>query len=131
MEKKRILVVDDEVNITSMIKTRLEYTGEYEVMTLSDAKDIVLEVRSFKPDCILLDLLMPEIGGIEVCQMLNNDPLGITIPIIVISALDKNVDKIKAYKLGVVDYLTKPFEAQGLLHAVEKALKSRQQKLSR
>lgn len=129
MEKKRILVVDDEVNITSMIKTRLEYTGEYEVMTLFDAKDIVLEVRSFKPDCILLDLLMPEIGGIEVCQMLNNDPLGITIPIIVISALDKNVDKIKAYKLGVVDYLTKPFEAQALLHAVEKALKSRQQRL--
>ena len=45
MEKKRILVVDDEINITSMIKTRLEYTGEYEVMTLSDAKDIVLEAR--------------------------------------------------------------------------------------
>ena len=128
MEKKRILVVDDEVNITSMIKTRLEYTGEYEVRTLSDAKNIVLEVRTFKPDCILLDLLMPEIGGIEVCQMLNNDPLGITIPIIVISALDKNVDKIKAYKLGVVDYLTKPFEAQALLHVVEKAVKFRQPK---
>ena len=129
MEKKRILVVDDEVNITGMIKTRLEYAGEYEVMTLSDAKDIISRVRSFKPDCILLDLLMPEIGGIEVCQMLNNDPLGITIPIIVISALDKNVDKIKAYKLGVVDYLTKSFEAKALLYAVEKALKSRQQKL--
>jgi len=128
MEKKRILVVDDEVNITSMIKTRLEYTGEYEVRTLSDAKNIVLEVRTFKPDCILLDLLMPEIGGIEVCQMLNNDSLGITIPIIVISALDKNVDKIKAYKLGVVDYLTKPFEAQALLHVVEKAVKFRQPK---
>ena len=128
MEKKRILVLDDEVNITSMIKTRLEYTGEYEVRTLSDAKNIVLEVRAFKPDCILLDLLMPEIGGIEVCQMLNNDPLGITIPIIVISALDKNVDKIKAYKLGVVDYLTKPFEAGALLYAVEKAVKSRQPK---
>lgn len=124
MEKKRILVLDDEVNITSMIKTRLEYTGEYEVRTLSDAKNIVLEVRTFKPDCILLDLLMPEIGGIEVCQMLNNDPLGITIPIIVISALDKNVDKIKAYKLGVVDYLTKPFEAETLLYAVSKAVKS-------
>ncbi|MDO8749491.1 MAG: response regulator [Candidatus Omnitrophota bacterium] len=128
MEKKRILVLDDEVNITSMIKTRLEYTGEYEVRTLSDAKNIVSEVRTFKPDCILLDLLMPEIGGIEVCQMLNNDPLGITIPIIVISALDKNVDKIKAYKLGVVDYLTKPFEAKALLYAVEKAVKSRQPK---
>ena len=125
MEKKRILVLDDEVNITSMIKTRLEYTGEYEVRTLSDAKNIVLEVRTFKPDCILLDLLMPEIGGIEVCQMLNKDPLGITIPIIVISALDKNVDKIKAYKLGVVDYLTKPFEANALLYAVSKAVKSR------
>ena len=71
---------------------------------------------------------MPGIGGIEVCQMLNNDPLGITIPIIVISALDKNVDKIKAYKLGVVDYLTKPFEANALLYAVEKAVKFRQPK---
>lgn len=126
MEKKKILVVDDEENITVMIKNRLEYSGDYEVKTLSDARDIIRQVHSFRPDVILLDLLMPDIGGLEVCRMLNDDPLGCVTPVIVVSALSKDVDKLKAYRLGIVDYLVKPFDSKVLMIAVEKALRAKQ-----
>jgi len=65
MDKKRILVVDDEEHIANLLKLRLESAGEYEVKVLFEATDIIGQVRAFKPDVILLDLLMPDIGGLE------------------------------------------------------------------
>lgn len=122
MEKKKILVVDDEENITSMIKARLEYAGKYEVKILSDASGIIEQVREFKPDVILLDLLMPDIGGLEVCRRLNDDPQAYSVPLIVVSGLSRDIDKLKAYRLGIVDYIVKPFEAKDLIAAIEKAV---------
>ena len=63
MEKKKILVIDDEEQIANLLKLRLESAGEYEVKVLFEATDIIRQVRAFKPDVILLDLLMPDIGG--------------------------------------------------------------------
>jgi CheY-like chemotaxis protein len=122
MEKKKILIVDDEQGFLELVKLNLEKTGNYIVLTLFSAKDIIKHVHSFKPDVILIDILMPKIGGIEACQMLNNDPLGQNIPIIAISALDKDVDKLNAYKVGVVDYIVKPIEKKELIAKIEKAL---------
>lgn len=126
MKKKKVMVVDDEVDFLTMMKINLGEIGKYEVEVLAGAKDIVREVNRFKPDVILLDLLMPSIGGIEVCQMLNNDDLGRNTPIIILSALEKDKDKLMAYKSGVVDYLTKPIEIQVVIAAIEKALASRE-----
>jgi len=70
----------------------------------------------------VLDLLMPGVGGLDACDMLNNDPLGQTIPVIVVSGLDKRADKIKAFKFGVVDYLVKPIDDTKLLEAIAKAI---------
>jgi CheY-like chemotaxis protein len=123
MGKKRVMVVDDEEDFLKMLKLNLEQVGKYDVLTLSDAKDIVSKVNEFKPDVILLDLLMPEVGGIEACQMLNEDPVGSQTPIIAVSALDKDADKLKAYKVGVVDYLTKPVRIDTIIKSIEKALK--------
>ena len=123
MEKKKIIVVDDEEDFFKMLKLNLEQTGQYDVLTLSSAKNIISQVNDFKPDVILLDLLMPEIGGIEACQMLNKDPVGSRVPIIALSALDKDVDKLKAYKVGVVDYLIKPASTDTIIKAIVKALK--------
>lgn len=123
MKKKKVMVVDDEEDFGQILKLNLEQTGAYDVLILSSAKDIVLRVNDFKPDVILLDLLMPEIGGIEACQMLNADPVGSRLPIIAISALDKDTDKLKAYKVGIVDYLTKPVETGTIIEAIEKALR--------
>ncbi len=122
MNKSRILVIDDEKDFVKITKLNLEESGEYEVKGLLSAKDFILQVHSFKPDVILLDLLMPVIGGIEACQMLNNDPIGKGIPIIILSALDKKTDKIKAYKEGVVEYLVKPIDKNDLIAKIEKVL---------
>ena len=122
MSKRKILIVDDEVDFLKITKLNLEETGKFEVRTLSNAKELISQLKSFWPEVILLDLLMPGIGGLEVCDMLNNDPVGQRLPIIILSALDKDKDKLNAYKKGVVDYLTKPIEKDVLIAKIEKAL---------
>ena len=118
--KKKVLVVDDEVDFLKIVKLNLEETGSYEVLTLSSANDIVSQVHIFKPDVILLDILMPGFDGIETCEMLNKDSMGGRIPIIILSALDKDVDKLKAFKAGVPDYLVKPVKTEELISKIEK-----------
>lgn len=125
MEKKKIMIVDDEESFGTLVKFNLELTGNYEVMSLTSAKDILNQVHAFKPSLILLDLVMPEIGGLEVCEMLNNDPIGINIPIVILSALTSDIDKRKAYKLGVVGYIAKPVETSELIKTIEKSLQSK------
>ena len=123
MEKKKIIIVDDEEDFLEITKLNLEKTGKYEIMTLSSAKNIITKLHEFKPDVILLDVLMPGIDGLTACEMLNKDPLGISTPIIIISALSSNRDKLKAYKLGVVDYLTKPIDKNTIIASIEKSFK--------
>ncbi len=122
MEKKKIMVVDDEGDFLFITKLNLEQTGKFEVLTLPNAKDILNQSHSFKPDLILLDLLMPGVGGLDACEMLNRDPQGKGVPIVILSALNKDVDKLRAYKAGVVDYLNKPIESKDLIDRIEKAL---------
>ena len=123
MEKKKIIIVDDEEDFLEITKLNLEKTGKYEIMTLSSAKNIITKLHEFKPDVILLDVLMPGIDGLTACEMLNKDPLGISTPIIIISALSSNRDKLKAYKLGIVDYLTKPIDKNTIIASIEKSFK--------
>ena len=122
MDKKKVMVLDDEEDFLKIAKINLESTGKYEVMTMSDGRDILSRVKSFHPDVILMDILMPKIDGVEVCQMLNEDTAGKKIPIIALSALDTDKDKLMMYKLGVVDFLTKPIEIDELISKIEKVL---------
>ncbi|MDD5422089.1 MAG: response regulator [Candidatus Omnitrophota bacterium] len=123
MDKRKVLIVDDEEDFLMITKLNLEDSGKYEVMTLSDANGIVAQVNSFEPDVILLDILMPNVGGIDACKALNADPKAKSIPIIVLSALGRDDDKLNAYKVGVVDYLVKPIEKDALIAKIEKALR--------
>ncbi|MDD5432582.1 MAG: response regulator [Candidatus Omnitrophica bacterium] len=125
MDKKRILIVDDEPDFGNMVKMILEHTNEYKVLALQDAKNLIYHVHAFNPQCVLLDLLMPGIGGMEAIEILNNDPVGKITPIIVLSALDKKTDKVKAFSLGVVDYLVKPVENSQIIASIERAIKSK------
>lgn len=130
MEKKRIIVVDDEEGFVKIVKMNLELTGKYEVMGLSkekEIKDIVSYLHKFNPHLILLDLVMPDIGGLEVCEMLNDDAFGCRVPLIILSALSGQTDKLKANKLGVVDYLVKPIKMDELMVTIDKAIASRWQ----
>jgi DNA-binding response OmpR family regulator len=122
MEKRKVMIVDDEEHFLKITKINLEKTGTYEVQTISDARDIISRVKSFNPDVILLDILMPKMDGAEVCKMLNEDPAFNRVPVITLSALDTDKDKLMMYKLGVVDFLVKPIEKDELIAKIEKAL---------
>ena len=121
--KKKIMIIDDEESFTSMLKMRIEASGDYEVTVSLEAKDIIKHIHDIRPDVILLDMLMPGIGGLDICDMLNHDPVGLTIPVIVVSGDDRPTDKVKAYKLGISDYLVKPVDDVKLIKAIEKAIK--------
>ncbi len=125
--KHKVLVVDDELEVAQTIKMFLEHPGNYEVKVLTDAKNIVEEMHAFRPDLIIMDLIMPDVGGLEACEMLDKDPLGLVTPIIILSGIDKDVDKVKAFKLGVVDYVVKPISHKDLLRVVDKAIVSKTQ----
>ncbi len=122
MAKKKVMVVDDEQDFLSIVKTNLEETNNYEVKTLASANNLISEVYAFEPDVILLDVLMPGVGGVEACAILNNDPIGKLTPIIIVSALFKDQDKYCAYKEGINDYLVKPVGKNDLIAAIEKAI---------
>lgn len=125
MGKRKVMVIDDEANFLELVKINLAHTGKYEVQTLLDARDILSRVKAFNPDLVLLDILMPKMDGVEVCKILNADPSANHIPIITLSALDTDKDKLMMYKLGVVDFLVKPIEIDELVAKIEKALRDK------
>ena len=127
MSKKRVMVIDDEESVLMAVKMNLK--DKYEVLTLLDARDVVSQVNRHRPDLILLDILMPAMGGIEVCEMLDGDSIGKNIPIIALTALEKTAVKLKECKKGVVDYCIKPIDKNGLISKIEKALKDKKQDL--
>jgi len=122
MEKHKVLIVDDEIGFLKITKSSLESTGKYIVEIMADAKDIISRVNSFTPDVILLDIVMPNMDGAETCKILNDDPAGRGVPIITLTALDREKDKLMMYKLGVVDFLIKPIGLDELVAKIEKAV---------
>ncbi len=120
-DRKRILIVDDDKDFVDMIKSGLECVGHYEVKGLTDPTQIIFEVNSFMPKVILLDLVMTQIDGFRVCEMLKDDSIGRDIPIVIISAMDDDINKIKALQLSVSDYLVKPVYMGHVVAALEKA----------
>ncbi|MCM8791990.1 MAG: response regulator [Candidatus Omnitrophica bacterium] len=120
-EPKRILIIDDDVTAAESLKKLFNLSG-FVAETVNKAKEALNKVKLFKPDLIILDLLMPEIGGLELCEMFNQDPQTARIPIIVISALSGYTDIKKAYKLGVLGYITKPYDFDQVLNEVKKIL---------
>lgn len=126
MTKHRVMIIDDEINAVDLLKHRLESEG-YQVLALLNAKEIISEVHRFLPDIIILDLLMPELGGLDVCEMLNKDPVGQSTPIIVVSGLNKDIDKKKAYVMGIQEYFVKPVDIEVLLQAIRKYIKEKEE----
>jgi two-component system alkaline phosphatase synthesis response regulator PhoP len=120
------MIIDDEINAVDLLKHRLENEG-YQVLALLNAKEIISEVHRFLPDIIILDLLMPELGGLDACEMLNKDPVGQSTPIIVVSGLNKDIDKKKAYVMGIQEYFVKPVDIEVLLQAIRKYIKEKEE----
>jgi CheY-like chemotaxis protein len=125
LETKRIFIADDDEAALTSLKKLLILSG-FEVDATKNPKEAILKVKFFKPHIILLDLLMPALGGLEICEMLNNDKETQSIPVIITSALGGYTDIKKAYHLGVVGYFTKPYEFSQLLQEIKKNIASKE-----
>ena len=120
MDKKKILIIDDEPAILLVTRRRLE-TNSYEVITAASGKEGIEKATAFKPDLILLDLIMPELDGYEVCKRLKASEETKGIPVIIFTASSGPEDfGQKATELGAAGYLEKPFESDDLLSIIEK-----------
>jgi len=119
--KKKIVIVDDDQKISSILQELLAGQG-FDTQTTNNPKEVVPLIKASEPDLILLDLLMPNLGGFEICEILNKDKDTQGIPIIVISGLIDAADIKRAYKLGVVSYFTKPLDLQELVKEINKVL---------
>jgi DNA-binding response OmpR family regulator len=104
--KKKILLVEDDVALSGVYKSRLEMEG-FETLTVNNGEDALASATRFKPDLILLDAMMPKISGFDVLDILRNTPETASIKIIMLTALSQAKDKERAEGLGVDDYLVK------------------------
>jgi DNA-binding response OmpR family regulator len=119
---KRILVVDDEIDLVGMLTMRLE-ANDYEVFSAYDGQDGLDKARALKPDLIILDLMLPKIDGYKVCRMLKFDEKYKQIPIILFTARAQESDIKLGKEVGADAYLTKPFEPNILLGKIAELLK--------
>ncbi len=122
MSKKKVLVVDDEENIVELIRMNLESSG-YEVIDAYTGMEAITKTNSFLPDLILLDLMLPDIDGLQICQMLRLNEETKDIPIIMITARSEESDKVQGLGIGADDYVTKPFGIRELEARIKTVLR--------
>ncbi|MEH1902606.1 MAG: PAS domain S-box protein [Nostoc sp.] len=112
--RKTILVVDDDTNIRELLRQQLENEG-YNVREGKDGMDAIHQIKTARPDLILLDVMMPQINGFDVAAVLKNDPQTADIPIIILSIIE---NKERGYHIGIDRYLTKPIDTEKLLSEI-------------
>ena len=119
-QKRKLLVVEDETSISVLLKQNLEFEG-YEVQVCEDGKSGYECAKTEDPDLVILDLMLPEMSGIEVCKRLREEEN--PVPIIMLTAKSEQVDKIRGFRYGADDYITKPFDIMELVARVDAILR--------
>ena len=117
---ERVLVVEDEINLQETLAYNLGRAG-YDVVTAADGTDAVALAFSRHPDLILLDILLPGMDGFEVCRIIRQE---MSVPIIFLTALDDEIDRVVGLELGADDYVTKPFSMRELLARINARLRT-------
>ncbi len=117
----KILVVDDEPDAVELIDFNLKANG-YDVATASDGEEALQKARALLPNLIILDIMLPEVDGMEVCKILRRDQRTSGIPIIMLTAKAAEIDRVLGLELGADDYVTKPFSPRELVLRVKRLL---------
>ena len=117
----KILVADDEPNIVRLLRLYLRNEG-YDIVAASDGREALDRFHSESPDLVLLDLMMPELGGFEVCSEIRKVS---SVPVLMLTARSEDVDKIVGLEMGADDYITKPFNPREVVARVKAALRRR------
>ena len=122
MAKKRLLLVDDEVELVEMIKFRLEASG-YEVLTANDGQQALEIARREKPGLVILDVMLPKMDGYKVCGLIKKDSRYAHIPVMMFTAKAMDADMKLGQEVSADAYLTKPFEPKVLLEKIKELVK--------
>ena len=121
MSKRRILVVDDDPDIVETVEFFLS-NSDYQVFVAKNGKEALAQTKTKRPDLVLLDMMMPEMNGLEACRKLKGNPNTNPIPIIMLTALGKKQDVVDAIDAGANAYIVKPFNLLDLLERIEKII---------
>jgi DNA-binding response OmpR family regulator len=119
--RKKILVVEDDPDLVELLSFNLRACG-YVVSTAGDGIDALKKARSIIPDLILLDLMLPQLDGFGVCEILRRDAATAAIPIIIVTAMSSHFARLAGLEAGANDYITKPFSPKQLIARVQEML---------
>lgn len=119
---KRILVIDDESDVTDLVAYHLKAKG-FHVEALNDPNGSIGVARTFLPDLVILDVMMPDLNGMQICRMLRADPKLQKVPVIFLTAKAEEADRIQGLETGADDYICKPFSTKELVLRVQTILR--------
>ena len=122
--RRKILVVDDDGDMLELLSFTLKKSG-YAVGTARDGVEALKKVCSLSPDLVVVDLMMPEIDGLGVCETLKGNPVTTGIPIIMLTAVTGEMARFSGLEAGADDFITKPFSPRQLVERIESLLASR------
>lgn len=125
--KEKIMIVDDEKDIVKMLEYNLKKEG-YRTISAYDGEDALEIIKKDHPDLVLLDLMLPEMDGLEVCKKIKQDDLTSGISVIMLTAKSQESDKIVGLELGADDYVTKPFSPRELMARIKAVLRRSKEK---
>jgi two-component system phosphate regulon response regulator PhoB len=119
--KPHVLIVEDEAVILRLLEVNFRLAG-FEVETAARGEEALAKAAARPPDVAILDIMLPGLSGLEVCERLRRAPGTVEVPIVMLSARAEDEDRERSYALGVVAYVTKPFEPAELVEVVRRAL---------
>jgi len=122
LKPKKILIVDDESDVTDLVAYHLKAKG-FQVEALNDPNSSVGVARTFVPDLVILDVMMPDLNGIQICRMLRADPKLKRVPVIFLTAKSEENDRIQGLEVGADDYISKPFSIKELILRVQSIIR--------
>lgn len=123
IQTAKVLVIDDEPEITDIVETFLTEAG-YTVSVENTSRNAAANARQFKPDVVLLDIMMPEFDGYQTCQALKQDPDLANVPIIFLTGKDRSDDMGRSFKVGGDMFIKKPFSCERLLEIINLVIMS-------
>ena len=118
----RILVVEDEPDLAELVALNLRGAG-HEVVVCHDGSTALAEVQRSQPDLLVLDVMLPDVSGVEVCRRLRRSPQTVRLPVIMLTARSEEVDRVVGFEVGADDYVAKPFSPRELVLRVEAILR--------
>ena len=118
----RVLVVEDEADLAELVAMHLRDAG-HQVVVASTGSDALAQIQRDRPDLVLLDVMLPDLLGTEVCRRLRRDPGTLQLPVIMLTAKGEEVDRIVGFEVGADDYVTKPFSPRELVLRVDALLR--------